>query len=765
MTFIALGVWSAALLALRIPALAGAGIAVAAGVTVLLLRHKAGLAAILITTIATGIVGGAAITAAHVAIRDAGPFRELVDDHVSAQVLGTVTDDPRRLADLRDPVFVVPVDLAEVVVNGRRLVVSARAVVFATDSADHEWAQLLPGQRVTVTGTLSRPGESTDLTSARISTRQPPRLHGDPPWWQTIAGGLREGLRQACAGLPAAPAGLLPGLVVGDVSRLPTEVAEDFRDTGLTHLTAVSGSNLAMVIGAVLALAVACRAGPRTRLLIGIAVICCFVIVARPSASVLRAAVMGGISLLTLSNGRRSASAIPVLAAAVVLLLGWDPALAYDLGFALSVLATAGLVFFADRWAGGLRRRGWPPWLAMAVAVPLAAQVAVTPVLAAATGAVSAVAVPANVLVAAAVPPATILGVAATAVAPWWPAAAAGVAWLASWPTRWLIYVAHAGAQMPAGEMPWPTGWWWGLLLAAIAVVIGMVCRWRLGRRLLLIVALGIAVGVAPVRWWSGSWPPQGWVMVACDVGQGDGLVLATDDPHTAIVVDAGPDPGPIDDCLRELDIEQVALLVISHFHADHVGGIEGVFRGRRVGAVITPHNADPAAGHRRLTEAAGGVATPEVAMGSCFSVGSARLEVLSAGEGFVGTRSDPNNNSLVLRAEVAGVKLLLSGDIEQAAQQALLDSGMDLDADVLKVPHHGSGAFLPEYYRAASPAVAVISVGVGNDYGHPHPRSLRQLRRQGVKVLRTDQDGATAVVSTKEGLAVMTHTGDRDHH
>ncbi|HZE37202.1 MAG TPA: ComEC/Rec2 family competence protein, partial [Stackebrandtia sp.] len=703
---------------------------------------------------------------------DAAPLRELLAHSETARVTATVDDDPVAVRDAATTTVRVAAT-AHTIRSGRATVnLSVRVVIMAGGRHAKRWLSLLPGQSLTVTGHAARDdgaeaagrgktkragGSGGDLVAATVWTRGPPATHGGPPRWQTAAGDLRQGLRDACAGLDRDVGGLLPGLALGDVSRLDPAVAEDFRGAGLTHLTAVSGANVAIVVGGVVGLVAACGAGRRTRVVLGLIALGCLVIVVRPSPSVLRAAVMGGIGLVALP-GRGTAVAVPALSAAVSVLIVWDPALATDLGFCLSVAACAGLVFFANRFARAWTRRGWPPWLAQALAVPVAAELAVTPVLAAATGTISLVSVPANLLAAIAVPPATVLVVLATAVAPLWMWGAEALCWLAAWPGRWLIFVAHRCAGVPSGSVGWSSGAPAGLLLALGIAACLVALRTRAGRRLLAVVLLGIVVGVAPVRWWAGPWPPTGWVMVACDVGQGDAIVLPTGDPDTAVVVDAGPRPRPVNQCLRDLGIDHVAMLVVSHFHADHVGGVAGVYQDRRVDRVLIPAYTDPPEGYRRVKTAAHGADLAVAAPGAAYQVGRLRLDVLTAGDGFHGTRSDPNNNSVVMRAEIGGVSLLLAGDVERDAQQALLRSGAALDVDVFKVPHHGSSYFDPAFYEAASPTVAVISVGVDNDYGHPHPSSLRQLRHEGATVLRTDRQGSVAVIGTDHGLEVMAH-------
>ncbi|MFI7521748.1 ComEC/Rec2 family competence protein [Micromonospora globbae] len=704
-----------------------------------------------------GVVCGGAATGARLAVRDADALRALAEQRASVTADLVVRDDPRpvRTAPGRPATLLVATDLVRLAErDGPRVAAPVRVLVLATDPA---WRGLLPGQRLSAQGRLDVP-RGGDLTAVVLGATGPPVRHGSPSWAQRAAGSLRAGLQRACAPLPDAQGGLLPGLVVGDTSRLLPTVEEDFRATGMTHLNAVSGSNVAIVVGAVLLVARWCRAGPWLAAgLCGVALVG-FVILVRPSPSVVRAATMGAIGLAALAAGRPRA-ALPALAAAVTVLILVDPALAGDAGFALSVLATGGLLLVAPRWRDGLRRRGVPAGLAEALAVPAAAQLACAPVVAGISGTVSVVAVPANLLAVPAIAPATVLGVLAAVLSPIWPAGAEFAAWLASWPAWWLVLVARYGARLPAGTLPWPGGVWGALLLAASTVALLVAIRRPVVRRLVAVVGVAAVLGAVPVRLVARGWPPSGWVVVACAVGQGDAVVLPVASGR-AVVVDAGPEPAAVDACLRRLGVREVPLFVVSHFHVDHVGGVAGVFRGRRVAAVLTPALTEPETGQALVREAAdGGDARLLTATaGTTYRAGGAELVVLGPPYPLRGTRSDPNNNSLVLRATVRGVRLLLPGDAETEEQRALLDRVPHdvLRADVLKVAHHGSAYQDPEFLDAVRPAVALVPVGAGNDYGHPSPGLLARLARNGARVLRTDVDGDVAAVRRDGGLAVV---------
>jgi competence protein ComEC len=617
------------------------------------------------------------------------------------------------------------------------------------------WGRLLPGQRVEASGRLSR-SRGGDLRAAVLFARLPPDEVGRPPLAQRAAGGLRSGLRRACAPLPDEVAGCCQPRR-RDTSRLDRGLARlqgDRHDPPRRRVR----DQLRHRRGGVLVRW--CRAGPLLSALVFALALGGFVILVRPAPSVLRAAAMGGLALAALAAGRPRA-AVPALATTVIVLLVVDPGLAADPGFVLSVLATVGLLLIAPGWAAALRRRRVPRGLAEAVAVPAAAQGMCAPVIAALSATVSLVAVPANLLAAPAVAPATVLGVGATVLSPVSPSAAQFLAWLASWPARWLIWLAHTGAVAPSGALPWPGGAGGGLLLAGLLLAGAGLARFGLLRRVALLTALAALLGAGPVWLITDGWPPTGWFVVACDVGQGDALVLPAA-AGQAVVIDTGPSPGPVDRCLRALGVRRVALLVLTHFHADHVGGIDGVLRGRSVTAIVTPGYQQPDAGGRvvRQSAAATGAPVGVVGAGHGIVVGAVRLAVLAPVHQLEGTRSDPNNNSLVIRAAVGRCSVLLTGDAESEEQAELLgeDRGPAVRSDVLKVAHHGSAYQDLRFIGAVAPSVALVSVGRDNDYGLPSGAVLAALTSAGARVLRTDLAGDLAVVARPGGIAVATH-------
>ncbi|MGW0764305.1 ComEC/Rec2 family competence protein [Streptomyces sp. NPDC002676] len=629
------------------------------------------------------------------------------------------------------------------------------------------WAGLLPSTRLRVSGRLAPARSGGDRTSAVLRVRggRGPDVVAGPSGPQRLAGRLRAGLREATDGLPADARALLPGLVVGDTSRITPELDEAFQETDLAHTLAVSGSNLTVLLALLIGppglaqrterrglaprLGLSLRA---TALLAGVVTVG-FVVVCRPDPSVLRAAACGAVALLALATGRRR-SLIPALATAALLLVLYDPWLARSYGFLLSVLATGALLVLAPAWSEGLRRRRVPARLAEALAAAAAAQAVCAPVVALLSARVSLVAVPCNLLAEVAVAPATVLGFAALAVAPVAMPVAKALAWCASWPARWIAGVARTGAALPGAGVDWPASLPGALLLAAVTVAVVLAGRrllrhpwWCGALGLLLLLAV---VRPAPLTRVITGWPPPGWRFAMCDVGQGDATVLAAGE-GAGVVVDAGPDPELVDHCLRELGVTRIPLLVLTHFHADHVAGLPGVLRGRTVAEIETTGFEEPAdeAEFVRREAVERHIPLSRAVAGEQRRTGPLAWRVVWPPPGPAPEPDGPNDASVALLVRTGRLRMLLLGDLEPPAQQALLhspDAAGLAAVDVLKVAHHGSVHQDPDLIRLVAPRVALISVGADNPYGHPAPATVAALRTGGAVVLRTDRDGPLAV-------------------
>ncbi|WP_399884904.1 ComEC/Rec2 family competence protein [Streptomyces sp. BBFR51] len=804
----ALAAWATAALVLDVPTGWAVGV-VAVGVVLagaLLLRPtregrrarggpRAALAALLLC-----VAASATSAALHGADLRRGPVPDLARRYATVTAEVEVTADPRltrprvRGDRAMPPTVLIEADVRRVTEPGGAAVTTRTPVLVLVDVGKGDershagpgpsrWLNLLPTTSLRVTAArLAPPRTRGDRIAAVLRVRagrQPPDVVAEPSGAQRLAGRLRAGLREATEDLPADARALLPGLVVGDTSRVTPELEEAFKETDLTHTLAVSGANFTIVLALLLGppglaqrserRGLAPRLGLhlRTTALLGVLLALAFVVVCRPDPSVLRAAACGSVALLALATGRRR-SLLPALATAVLLLVLYDPWLARSYGFLLSVLATGALLTLAPRWSAALRRRRVPPRLAEALAAAGAAQALCAPVVAVLSARVSLVGVPCNLLAEFAVAPATVLGFAALATAPVALPAAKALAWCGGWPAEWIAGIARTGAALPGAGVDWPGDWAGAALLALVTVCVLLV-----GRRLLRhpwwcgVCALLLLLAVVqppPLARVIKGWPPPGWRMVMCDVGQGDALVLAAGEGR-GVVVDAGPDPTLVDHCLRSLGITRVPLVLLTHFHADHVAGLPGVLRGRSVGAIETTALEEPAdrAEAVRRQAAAHGIPLRQAAAGEQRRSGPLSWQVVWPPPNpptttAPGTEGGPNDASVTLLVRTAGLRLLLLGDLEPPAQRELARSpaAAELkDIDVLKVAHHGSAHQDFALIRKVAPRLALISCGEDNTYGHPAPGTVAALRAQGATVLRTDQDGAVAVAGTGRELRV----------
>jgi competence protein ComEC len=394
-----------------------------------------------------------------------------------ATVVVTPVESPRRLGGNRT---MFRGDLGEL--DGHEA--AGRVVVFASAAA---FSELSAGRPVGFRAQLGRPTRR-DLTVAVLSATGQPTW-GDAATVQRAASAVRTAFADAArSALPADQAAMLPALVLGDTSTLSPQTTAEFRTSGLTHLTAVSGANVTIVCGAVLLSAGV--VGPRVAVGLAAFALLAFVIVVQPSASVLRAAVMGAITLLAVVSRRRR-QALPALSATVLALLIASPELAVDLGFALSVSATAALVVIAPVWSRRLVGRGWPKPLADAVCVAVAAQLVTAPLIAGMSGTFSVTSVAANLAVAAVIPPITVVGTAAATLCWFWPAGADLLVRFTGPELWWLLRVAHVAASVPGASLPVPSGLLGAVTVAVVGLVAVVLWRWRRTRIGVCAAALG----------------------------------------------------------------------------------------------------------------------------------------------------------------------------------------------------------------------------------------------------------------------------------
>lgn len=577
--------------------------------------------------------------------------------------------------------------------------------------------------------------------------------------------GMRSSLMAALRGVTSDSEGLVAGLAIGDTSRLSQQTLDTMKVVSLTHLTAVSGANCAIVTGLVFILVSRMGISRWIRIVIAVATLVLYILLVGPQPSVLRAGVMALVVLLASGLGRASAPN-QALALCIIALLISNPWLAVDYGFQLSALATLGIIELSPRLASRFAT-SMPRPIAVALSVSIAAQLLCLPVLLQLQPGLSTYSIPANIMAEPLVAPITVLGMLACLIAPVAPAIAGFLTWLGSLGAWLIIQIAAWLAEAPAATLGWPGGL--AGVLAAVLVV-GAFALWlRSGTKGVrkaagLAVALTVSItfgGCSAQRVRDANWPPPDWSVVSCDVGQGDATVIRSQ--GEIAVIDVGRKPVPINRCLKRLGIRQIDLLVLTHFDLDHVGGLSGALAGRSVmNALVTSYNdVRPAAklSNDDLKKSVKQVTEAETGMSG--RLGALGWKVLSPHRG-APEAEDSNDGSVTMLFSGSAFVFLGLADLGARGQMRLvaesaqwLGRGFGHMPVVVKVSHHGSSDQYPELYAALRPRIALFSVGMGNDYGHPTRKTLGLLERTGASIYRTDQQGNLAVSIAPEGLRV----------
>jgi competence protein ComEC len=606
------------------------------------------------------------------------------------------------------------------------------------------------GTSLAVSGRITATAPEDD-TSFLVFADGRARAIAPPPWYLAWANGLRSGLAAASSSLPGGGGELLPGLAIGDTTRVSPAVGDAMKTSSLSHLTAVSGANCAVVIGLILLAGKAMRLRRGLRVAVALVVLVGFVVLVTPEPSVLRAAVMSTIVLCALAAGR-PVRGLPVVAVATLALLTVDPWLARNYGFALSVLATAGLMVLSGPIARRLSR--WlPGWLAMTIAVPLAAQLACQPVLVFLSPTLPVYGVLANTLAEPASPMATVLGLMACLllpVFPWLGHALVTLAWL---PAAWIAAVAQFFAGLPGARLPWLAGLPGALLLAAATATVLVLVLGRLSRRVRLLVAGALVSTIAVVlaatavgTVFEHLGRPSNWQVADCDIGQGDAMVVKS--AGKVALMDTGPSEPLLKSCLDDLGITHIDLLVLSHFDLDHVAGTPVVDR-MTTRAIVGPSTGKPRDVQIVKGLLDGGTKVERVGRGVTGTLGDLRWSVLWPVSPLPGDIQPGNEACVTVLFEPVGrcdngcLSSLFVGDLDQKAQGLMLAANPSLPRlDVIEVAHHGSADQSPQLYERVRATIGLIGVGLHNTYGHPTQHLLDILASVGTRPARTDTQG-----------------------
>ncbi len=659
--------------------------------------------------------------------------------------------------DLREGPFGSRVDV--VVHSGDAAGAHLTALISPEDTAAHF------GEILSVTGSFSPPaGEwarrsHRGLEAGTLHVRSFEHLG-----WATGVRGylapLRVRMLEVLSDVEGAGGDLLAGVLLGYRERIRGTATEaDFRATGLSHLLAVSGTHLAVVVWLAAGLARGAGQGRRTRVVATVVTALAYCAFTGMHVSTVRAAVMvvlsAGVSLL----GRRgdSLAALACSAAGIVLC---DPSQAFSVGLMLSICAVAGLVVFAPlatSWISSAIPR--PAWLAGGIGVAGVAHCATAPLVAVVFGEVSSVGPIANLV---AVPLMTValwLGVMGACVSLVWKGAGLLVLGTSAKILDLIAFFAGHIANLPGAVMATPNASA-AVGLGAVVVLFACWAAWpspgsRTQARMVASMALGaVLLPLVPLS------PHIEAEIVVLDVGQGDAIIVR--DSGGAVLVDAGEDPAVLRAALQRNHIVAIDAVILTHLHADHIGGLDGVRGTARVGQVYTSVVALPQLTPSILESAQriSGRAPEPLSAGDELRFGGFEMTVLWPDERSSAT-GDENDESIVLKVERDGFTALLTGDAEERVYAQLDRYGLLDRVDMLKVPHHGSSGVVGDAeLMRLRPLVSVVSVGKGNDFGHPVPATVNALQRAGSRVLRTDLSGDIHVLLGTGRISVRTERG-----
>ncbi len=607
---------------------------------------------------------------------------------------------------------------------------------------------MLPGQRFSIEGQIVSSKEAR--VAALVLINEDVRVITQASRWARALGSIRYGLRSLSG--DGDSGALIPGMVLGDTSKQSADFKNSMKRSGLTHLVAVSGANFALVSAFVLWLMQFLFSKLKYRLSATAISLIVFIALVRPSPSVLRAAAMAAVLLVAQGTKRRGDS-LPALGFAMAAVVLADPWQARDAGFALSVLATAGLLLFApvlvEKFSSHMPER-----FAQALAPPIAAIVFCSPIIVALSGYLAPMSVIANLLAAPFVAPITILGFIAALFSPFLSPLSSILIWFIRIPAAAIALIAHWAAGFPVLTLH--TGRIGFFIVAIFTVGLWIFKKWF--KQIIVIILIAIFAVTYLQRW-----PGGDWQVANCDIGQGDSMVINLGN-HRGLVIDVGPDAVAEDRCLKALGINEIPLMILSHFHADHVAGLPGALSKRKVGQLWISVNAQPAIESTMVHSLLQGVEVVTAVRGMRAQLGSLTIKVLwptlnatnfaeMPGEG-----SQINNSSIATLITSDAFSIFAGGDLEPPVQQILVP---DISrVDIYKVCHHGSKYQDLEFMAALHPDLSIISVGAGNTYGHPAVQTLDALARLGSEVVRTDIDGAIAVQARNHRLSLRKAKG-----
>ncbi|MFH0801736.1 MAG: DNA internalization-related competence protein ComEC/Rec2 [bacterium] len=644
-------------------------------------------------------------------------------------------------------------------------------------------SSLIFGARISARGILSEPSRATNPGESdyRLSLRRQGINSiltikstedllilgpggGNPLWAFSYAvkRKLYEIIRKA---LPEPDASLLIGILLGEPSALEEELLSAFRGTGTLHLLAASGLNVGIVILFCLGLFHLMGISRRWACFWALPLILFYTLLAGASSSIVRAAIMGAMACLAVFFERENDLPATTFLAAFLMLI-MKPFWLFDIGFQLSFLSVFSILWLTpalNRYFSAL-----PPWLSMPLAVSLACQIGLWPLLAFYFNQFSLIAPLANLLV---VPAASILLpmglIQAVLGAVFLPLSypVAGLNWLLMQylekTVRFLDRLPGAGFSLPTPPF-WATLLFFGLLAALILME---QSRLPVSREAAVLIGLCL---LAAILWWQALKAPPPMEVTFLDVGEGESTCIRMPSGET-ILIDGGPASRWLDrgektvlPFLRRRGVRLIESLIITHPHQDHLGGIPAILEKIPAGRIFSNGEDSSLPAFRAVQSLAEREKIPWQTLRSGQNIAladGASLLILNPSELLPPEdREEINDNSLAFIFKWRTIKILFAGDIGRQVEKKILASGMPLECDLLKVAHQGSsGSSGSEFLRKARPRYCVISAGRKNRFNHPSPKTLERLKEAGAFILRTDRDGAVTLTSDGKKIRIAT--------